>query len=134
MLLCSWGAIADANNSQILVVTSKENPVDSINRKELIDLYMGKYLAFSNGNTAKPIDFSGDNNIKSDFYNALVGLSLARVNAYWSRLKFTGRVRPPLELTTLEDIETILKNEKNAVCYVYRYQLNDSMKVVYEFD
>lgn len=131
---CSVRAEANDGKSEVVVVTSHDNPITSMNKKELIDLFMGKYLAFSNGKEAKPIDFFDDSNLKSDFYNELVGLPLARVNAYWSRLKFTGRVRPPLELTTLKDIDAILKSENNAVCYVYRHQLNDSMKVVYEFD
>ena len=95
---------------------------------------MGKYSAFPNGKEATPIDVELDSELKSQFYKSLVDLPLARVNAYWSRLKFSGRVKPPAVEQTLDDIKLRLEEDESALAYVYESTVTDSMKVVYRFD
>ncbi|MEC8375576.1 MAG: hypothetical protein VX078_12315, partial [Pseudomonadota bacterium] len=108
--------------------------IQSIDKKGLIDLYMGKYSAFPNGERATPIDVEKDSNLKETFYRALVGLPLARVNAYWSRLKFSGRAKPPAVEQTLDDVEQRINNDSSALAYIYESKVTDKMKVVYRFD
>lgn len=118
----------------IVVVTSQNNTIQSIDKKGLIDLYMGKYSAFPNGERATPIDVEEDSNLKETFYRSLVGLPLARVNAYWSRLKFSGRAKPPAVEQTLDDVEQRINNDSSALAYIYESKVTDKMKVVYRFD
>ena len=94
---------------KIVVVTNRNNDVQLIDKKGLIDLFMGKYSAFPNGKEATPIDVESETELKSQFYQSLVGLPLARVNAYWSRLKFSGRVKPPAIEQTIDDIKLRLE-------------------------
>lgn len=118
----------------IVVVTSQNNAIESIDKKGLIDLYMGKYSAFANGERATPIDIEEDTSLKEKFYESLVGLPLARVNAYWSRLKFSGRATPPAVERTQEDVALRLDNDNSALAYIYESMVTDNMKVVYRFD
>ncbi|MBJ2127338.1 hypothetical protein JC525_00115 [Alteromonas sp. IB21] len=119
---------------KIVVVTNRNNDVQLIDKKGLIDLFMGKYSAFPNGKEATPIDVESETELKSQFYQSLVGLPLARVNAYWSRLKFSGRVKPPAIEQTIDDIKLRLEEDESALAYVYESYVTDNMKVVYRFD
>tara|TARA_A200000113_G_scaffold92257_2_gene82645 strand:+ start:1096 stop:1539 length:444 start_codon:yes stop_codon:yes gene_type:complete len=119
---------------KIVVVTNRNNDVQLIDKKGLIDLFMGKYSAFPNGKEATPIDVELETELKSQFYQSLVGLPLARVNAYWSRLKFSGRVKPPAIEQTIDDIKLRLEEDESALAYVYESYVTDNMKVVYRFD
>mgnify|MGYP003130765908 FL=1 len=119
---------------KIVVVTNRNNDVQLIDKKGLIDLFMGKYSAFPNGKEATPIDVELESELKSQFYQSLVGLPLARVNAYWSRLKFSGRVKPPAIEQTIDDIKLRLEEDESALAYVYESYVTDNMKVVYRFD
>lgn len=121
-------------SEKIVVVTHPKNTVQFLDKKGLIDLFMGKYSAFPNGKEATPIDVELDSELKSQFYKSLVGLPLARVNAYWSRLKFSGRVKPPAVEQTIDDVKVRLKEDESALAYVYESAVTDSMKVVYRFD
>lgn len=121
-------------SEKIVVVTHPNNTVQLLDKKGLIDLFMGKYSAFPNGDLATPIDVELDTGLKTQFYQALVGLPLARVNAYWSRLKFSGRVKPPAIEKTIDDVKQRLKEDESALAYVYESAVTDSMKVVYRFD
>lgn len=95
---------------------------------------MGKYSAFPNGKQATPIDIEVEAKLKAEFYQALVGLPPARVNAYWSRLKFSGRVKPPEIELTIDDVKQRLEEDESALAYVYESYVTDKMKVVYRFD
>ena len=133
LLAQSFAFMAQAQE-KIVVVTNFNNDVQVLDKKGLIDLFMGKYSAFPNGKEATPIDVELDSELKSQFYKSLVGLPLARVNAYWSRLKFSGRVKPPAVEQTLDDIKQRLEQDESALAYVYESTVTYSMKVVYRFD
>ncbi|MDA8621586.1 hypothetical protein N9L48_02970 [Psychrosphaera sp.] len=125
---------ADVDMDRLVVVTSIKNPISSMEKEQLIDLFMGKYVAFPNGTLAAPLDVGGKNTIKSEFYRNLVGLPLARVNSYWSRLKFTGSAIPPEQVNNIEEIQRRVEQQSNVVAYLYQSQLTENMKVVYQFE
>ncbi len=95
---------------------------------------MGKYVAFPDGRKASPLDLQGPDNVKKDFYQSLVGLSLARVNSYWSRVKFTGRARPLIKKSSENAVIKHINNNKDAIGYIYRSKLSKHLKVVFEFN
>ena len=132
-LLYSLSSVAQSQE-KIVVVTNPNNDVQVLDKKGLIDLFMGKYSAFPNGKQATPIDIDRDDELKGQFYKSLVGLPLARVNAYWSRLKFSGRVKPPAIEQTIDDVMQRLEEDESALAYVYESYVTDKMKVVYRFD
>jgi hypothetical protein len=121
-------------SEKIVVVTNQKNEVEALDKKGLINLFMGKYSAFPNGKQATPIDIEVEAKLKAEFYEALVGLPPARVNAYWSRLKFSGRVKPPEIELTIDDVKQRLEEDESALAYVYESYVTDKMKVVYRFD
>lgn len=133
LLLCSVSSVAQSQE-KIVVVTNPNNDVQVLDKKGVIDLFMGKYSAFPNGKQATPIDIDRDDELKGQFYKSLVGLPLARVNAYWSRLKFSGRVKPPAIEQTIDDVMQRLEEDESALAYVYESYVTDKMKVVYRFD
>lgn len=121
-------------SEKIVVVTNQKNEMEVLDKKGLINLFMGKYSAFPNGKQATPIDIEVEAKLKAEFYQALVGLPPARVNAYWSRLKFSGRVKPPEIELTIDDVKQRLEEDESALAYVYESYVTDKMKVVYRFD
>jgi len=115
----------------LAVVVNKANPIDKLTRSELIDLFMGKYVAFPDDSKAMPVELKGEHDIKVNFYQSLVGMPLSRVNAYWSRLRFTGRKRVAVfQSNEAELIDYIIANEQ-AIGYVPQSLLTDDLKVVY---
>jgi len=121
-------------SEKIVVVTNQKNDVEVLDKKGLINLYMGKYSAFPNGKQATPIDVELEAKLKAEFYEALVGLPPARVNAYWARLKFSGRVKAPDIEMTIDDVKHRLETDVSALAYIYESSVTPKMKVVYRFD
>ena len=118
---------------EIVVVVHPDNPISSMSKSQVIDLFMGKYVAFPNGEKAIPIDIEKPDDLKKNFYEQLVGLPLSRVNAYWSRIKFSGRARPPIGKNDYHDAINFLNSTPNAIMYIPKDQLTDTAKVVFSF-
>jgi ABC-type phosphate transport system substrate-binding protein len=115
----------------LVVVVNKDNPVEQLSRSELIDLFMGKYVAFPNDIKAIPVELNSDHQIKIEFYQNLVGMPLSRVNAYWSRLRFTGRKRAAVFKSNENDLIAFITANKQAIGYVPQSLITKDLKVVY---
>jgi ABC-type phosphate transport system substrate-binding protein len=131
MLLVTLFIVSVQAEEPLAVVVNKANPIDELSRSELIDLFMGKYVAFPNNVKAIPVELNSDHKIKVDFYQNLVGMPLSRVNAYWSRLRFTGRKRAAVfKPNEIDLIAFIIANEQ-AIGYVPQSLITEDLKVVY---
>lgn len=114
-----------------VVVVNPLNPTSTINKNELIDIYMGKRSAFPGGNQAFPLDFEMNSDFRTGFYQALLGIPVARVNAYWSRIRFSGKVRPPMSQPDLAAVLDYVSNNEMAIAYIPESAITDKVKVVY---
>ena len=118
----------------LVVVVNSKNPVVEMTRSEVIDLFMGKYVAFPDGNKAVAVDLDSEQAVKKDFYKKLIGRSLPSVNAYWSRLRFTGRAKPPIKQESTENVAQYIAVTSDAIGYIPRSMLTADLKVVYQLN
>jgi len=136
LTVCCSYAFADNDNhvEDVVIVVHQDNPTQKMTRSQVIDLFMGKYVAFPNGNKAIAVDLASEQVAKQIFYQKLVGRSLASVNAYWSRIRFTGRAKPPIEKSSSEGMVSYIAGNKNAIGYIPESMLTDNLKIVYRFN
>ena len=123
-----------AASEKLLVVVHKDAPVSQLSKSEVIDLFMGKYTAFNDGNKTITVELPDNNELKKEFYQLLINQSLARVNAYWARLKFTGRKRYVSQQKSESEIIQFISNNEHSIGYINAQNLNDNLKVVYVLD
>lgn len=122
-----------AKAGDLVVIVSADSKVEKLSRDEVVNIFMGRYRKLPNGETAIPLDFDGETEERREFYQLLIGKSLAEVNAYWARLVFSGRTPPPLTIPTQRQILERVSRDPNAVGYVERRNLVKGVRVVYEF-
>ena len=118
--------------AELVVIVHPDNPVSSLTRNQLVDIYMGRDMNFPNGRQTLPIDLDPDSPYRAVFYQALVGKTVNQVNAYWARLLFTGRATPPRVLSGAENVLKVVSENKDAIAYIDTEHLNDEVKVVYK--
>ncbi|WP_290582023.1 hypothetical protein [Ketobacter sp.] len=118
----------------IVVIVNNENPVSELSKREIIDLYMGRNLYFSDGKLALRLDHPPTSGEREQFYQTLVKKSVAQMNAYWAKLLFTGRASPPLLMGDSEQLLDTVRNNRNAIGYIDESNLDDSVKVVGRVD
>ena len=94
---------------------------------------MGRFNKFPNGDSVTPLDFDSPSEYRESFYEHLVGQSERKINAYWSRLLFSGRATPPRKAESVKEVVSIIQNDTNALAYIYASEVQKGMKIVYEF-
>jgi len=128
LLLSSQPVFAE---EKIAVIVNVKNPTNTLSTKELIDLYMGKLIAFPNGERASPLDLPQDSILREEFYQTLTNKPISSINAYWSRVKFSGHAQSPLSLDSSAEVLQRVKDIDNAIGYVKLNEVTDDVKVVY---
>ena len=64
-----------------------------------------------------------------------IGLTIARIQAYWAQLRFSGRKRPPREFENEAEALEYLRTHAGAVGYCSRYTpLPEGLTVLYRSD
>ena len=120
-------------SAELVVVVNEKNDINSLSKSEVIDLFMGRHTKFSNGIVVRTIDHDKKSAIKALFYQNLIGKSLARVNAYWARLRFTGRSNPPKTINNYTKAEQFVLNNISGIVYLERNKIKSPVKIVYSF-
>ncbi|WMN60937.1 hypothetical protein NI389_05940 [Pseudoalteromonas xiamenensis] len=118
----------------IAVIVNKANPVIHVSQRALIDLYMGKYQAFDNGMPAQPIDIESKMPLKETFYMRLTGRDLSQINAYRSRIKFSGKASFPIAMPNSDAIIKAVQKDPLAIGYIWAEDVTDQVKVVFTLD
>ena len=124
----------EAVTRDVVVVVNKANNVDALSKKQVIDIYMGRYVSFPDGSPAEPVDFPSNTNEKATFYLTLVNKEERKIKSYWSRLLFSGRAKPPIEADSFQDVVSFVEQNQDAIAYIPRSGVTSEMKIVYDFN
>lgn len=118
--------------ADILVIVNAQNPVSALEKKQVVDLFMGRVSAFPDGGAAQTLDLKTGSPLRADFYKRLTGKSEAQVDAYWATLVFAGRMSPPKQFTDDHALIGEVTKNKMAIAYVARQSLPGGVKIVME--
>jgi hypothetical protein len=130
MLACGWPTGSALAAETLYVVVSAQSPVRALQQKDVLALYTGRTRTLPGGETATPLDQQRDGAARADFYQALTGMDIARINSYWARLHFTGQVQPPQVVG--DDIAMVqrLRSDPSAIGYLTREPQGAAVRVV----
>ncbi len=121
----------NARAENVLVVANTDNPDLSLTRLEVRKLFMGGLSDASLNAIALP----PDSLTRIRFNTEVIGLTEARIQAYWAQMRFSGRKRPPPEFQNEQAaLEYVLAN-KGAVGYFPEdMPLPEGLTVLYRSD
>ncbi len=117
--------------ADIAVVVNPKNQVRKLSKRQVTDLFMGRYVAFPGGMLALPLDLPVGDNTRDVFYKKISGKSVAQVNAYWAKLIFSGRATPPQVAPGKKEVTEMVANNKNAIAYMNIKDVTSKVKIVY---
>ena len=116
-----------AAQAEIVVIGNLKNNLQSLNSIQVEDIFMGRTRSLPNGRIALPIDQSA---LRSEFYQKLVSRPIEQINAYWARIIFTGQVSPPTLLDDDNAVITIGNENKDAIGYIDRKNLDHHVRIL----
>jgi|TARA_Y100001968_G_C19442550_1_gene763364 hypothetical protein len=121
---------ANASEAALAVVVAKDSKIESISKRELVDVYMGRFDVLESGQIVQPVDYKNGSVFRGLFYRALVNKNERQINAYWSRLIFSGRAKPPLQVSSPEQSLAYLRRNQSALAYMPVERVSEEMKIV----
>ncbi len=103
--------------ADIAVVTASESAIGSMSLEEAQLLYLGRLTALRDRTPVQLLDLPpGDT--RDAFYQRLTGRNPVQIRAYWSRMVFTGRARPPQQVASDAAMVNALLVDLHSVGYL----------------
>lgn len=123
---------ADARGD-IVLVAGRHAVISDIGRDEAEQLFLGRLNALRDGTPVRLHDLP-PGPIRDTFYRNMIGKNAVQTRAYWSRLVFTGRARPPREVTGPEELRVALTSDPNAIGYLSETDVTDELLILLRID
>lgn len=122
LLLASAGA-----HAELVVVANPSAGVSSLTQAQLSRLFLGQAKSYPNGNSAQPLDASG--NERNTFYADVLKRSPDQMSKYWARMIFAGQATPPRQVSP-QEMKSLIAQTPGAIGYLDSSQVDGSVKVI----
>jgi hypothetical protein len=122
---CAWAA------GGLAVIVNPGSGVDALSREEVSHLFLGRVKFLPSGVAAVVIDTEP---VRERFYRALVDRGIAEINAYWARLRFSGRTAPPQLMEDPALVMDRVARERGAIGYVDSALVDKRVKAVFALE
>lgn len=133
LLALFWFSTAEsAVAADLVVIVNPQSGVQKMTQAEVASIYTAKTRQLPSGVAALPLDMNIEAEARKDFYQRLLGKSVAEINAYWARLLFSGRATPPHQMFDAAAIVETVAQNKGAIAYVERDKIDKRVRVVLE--
>jgi ABC-type phosphate transport system substrate-binding protein len=109
---------ASAQTVAFKVVVNAGNPVSSLSREQVSRLFLKKAVTWDNGQPAVPVDLPEASTTREAFSKEVHGRAVRSVKSYWLNQVFTGRLVPPSELPSDQEVLAFVKANPGAIGYV----------------
>lgn len=133
LTLCLCMATASPALSEIVLVSANDGAIAHISREEAEQLYLGRLSALRDGTPVRLLDLA-PGPTRNVFYQQLIGKNPTQTRAYWSRIVFTGRARPPREVAGPEELRNALSQDLNLVGYLPVDELSTGLRILLRVD
>ena len=117
-----------AQAEELAVIAHVKNNIDSLSKKQVQDIFLGRTHVYPSGRFALPIDQSSQ--LRAEFYLKLTARPLEQINAYWARILFTGLASPPQQLPDDEAVLQAVRENEGAIGYIGKTHVDHSVRVL----
>ncbi len=132
VLLTSLFSLPSLALADVSVIVNAANGA-TINEGDLPRIFLGKVKQFSSGDKITIINLKFKQATRNEFEKKVLNKSASQVKAYWSKLMFSGKGKPPKELASDKDILAFVAANPGAIGYVDEASVDGSVKVVKTF-
>jgi len=129
LLLCLASVFAQAE----VAVVVNPGVSDTLDASAIGKIFLGKTKRFPGGTSATPINQEQGNAIVDQFNQQVLKRNSSQVKAYWSKLLFTGKGKPPMQVASDAEVLIQVASDVSAIGYVDATSVNDKVKVVARF-
>jgi ABC-type phosphate transport system substrate-binding protein len=129
LILVLMTIFTNTSHAEVSVVVNKSNTTE-LSESQIKSMFLGKLGQFSDGTEAMPVLFEATEATRIEFDDTVLKRQTSQIDALWSKLIFTGRRAPPVQV---KDSTAVLKEvsmNPKAIGYVNSKDVTDSVRVV----
>lgn len=131
MLLVCVMTHPQISHSEIVVIVNAENPTTQLDKETVKNIFLGRLTRFPNSELAiSTIEIKGNNQQKELFYKLVANKTLNKINRYWARYLFTGKMSPPKKLPNNQAIVQEISSNSTGIAYIDSKDLTPEVKIV----
>lgn len=116
--------------AEVVVVVSAKSKITSMTVPQVAQIFLGKTNKLPDGKDAVPLDQAEGGEIRNEFYSKVTGKDPAQINAYWSRIIFTGDGQPPKVVAGDDGVKKAVAKNLNAIGYIDKSSVDKKVKVI----
>ena len=116
--------------AEVVVIVSAKSKISGMSVSQVAKIFLGKTNKFPDGSNAIPLDQSEGSELRKEFYEKVTGKDPAQINAYWSKIIFTGEGQPPKQLKGNLNIRRAIEKNPNAIGYIDRKAVTRRVKII----
>lgn len=124
VMLASLLSITIPAFAELVIVVNPQNDTKSMSSSQIAQYFLGGSVQFT------PIEQANGSPIRLEFYKKVLEKEPPQVQAIWARIVFTGKGKPPRELKTSDEIKKAIRENVNAIGYIEKTAVDDSVKVI----
>ncbi|PAJ75307.1 hypothetical protein CJF42_05975 [Pseudoalteromonas sp. NBT06-2] len=118
--------------AEIAVIVNLNNSV-TVSAEDIKGIFLGKINSFPNGVPAIPIVQKAKTPVADEFTKKVLHKTNSQIQAYWSKLIFTGQGTSPKELQNSEKILSIVSTNPNTISYINAADITEKIRVLIKF-
>ena len=118
----------------IVVIISPAIENETVTPREIANIFLGKANKLPSGIKVTPIDQEEGEDSRTEFYNKVAKKSPSQLNAYWSRLIFTGKGQPPKVVLDDDEVIETINTDNHLIGYASSESVDDSVTVLLRID
>ncbi|MFT5880330.1 MAG: ABC-type phosphate transport system substrate-binding protein [Moritella sp.] len=117
--------------ADVVVIVNPLGP-DSLAPSQVSQLYLGKSKNLADRGKAYIIEMAEGSDLRREFHAKVTHKNEPQLQAYWSRLVFTGKGTPPKTVRTPTRVLSLVSSTPNAIGYLDAALVDDSVKIAYK--
>jgi ABC-type phosphate transport system substrate-binding protein len=114
----------------VVAVVSASNPVTTLSKNQVADIFLGRATHFPGDGPVVPIDQAEGSAERNEFYDRYADKSAAQVKSHWSKIVFTGRGQPPKAVANSAEVKKRIAEDPNAIGYIEQSLVDSSVRVL----
>jgi len=117
--------------AEIVVVVSAQSTVEHLDKNKIAAIFLGKTDTFPNGIQSVPIEQAEGTKAYEEFHHLVTEKSMSQLNAYWSKMVFSGKGHPSKEVPNGAEVLKLIAANPSMIGYLEKSLVDDKIKVVF---
>lgn len=125
--------LSAAVHADIVVIAHTSSPLNTLTREEIGRIYLKrmKHLPRAKQLELFPVSQSSLSKLQDAFYLHVTDKDQNQLRAYWARLLFTGKDKPPKDGKDDEGVKRLVAASPGTIGFIQSSALSNEFKVLY---